>query len=572
MRLECSICASQSAPEDAADKGWVAMASCGHMYHRACIEKWQPKGGATDESRCIYRCKSRDVKWKVPGRYNKRQSLEFIPLFLPNGAAPSSDALEESQSQFEAVARRLSRGNQPAAPEEEEEEIEDADEPAQDGGSEVEQLRAALREARNEVRDQRQRHETERAELEQFRLQAQHLEQQVDQLGDRNAALQEQLNDRDEEDDFVAELEQQVANHDFEMATLEARYNHLKQKHNNLDSDFREAKIKWSEETRRLKEQLGVAGESGQDKIRELEQVIEEKDRELMHQQAKVDLAEKAQDDAAKLLEKARAATQKTVSEMDRQSKHFETKQNELKVQIKGLQGAALLAKKKIDRLKKQLGTKKGVVAGDDDDEDGDVPADLPNKTSRPFARTTSSRSRTSPSPGFFLDDDDPAPLFKVNNNSALLSPKKHARTKSVMDHDAYDISAGSLDADNKPTMDELDDDSDLEIVEPSDFKGKGRAASNSLRPLSSRPSLTNAFPSSSLSAFSSSAPVRGEKRSADAFLPSLFSSSATSANAFGPSKKPTLEKHRSDAYLPRLSEGLTSVGQKNKPKIGKKR
>ncbi|GAA5970817.1 hypothetical protein JCM11641_004466 [Rhodosporidiobolus odoratus] len=598
VKIECPICNTGKAPDDAATQHWVTMTSCGHMYHEACIAKWIPLDA--NAQKCIYKCPDRHISFPANPNSRRRIPVPMLRLFIPeNGNPPSSDAIEASQSQFYEKTRGPNKGKERAVVEEEDEEVDQGDDMEEDEGesaradeSELERLRRELRETRNAVRDQRTELNDLKTDYDALQVHARALEGSIDEREVRITALQAEVAEHVEPEQLreqIADLEEalQDANADAEeererlartIARGEAQRARMKTRYELLDGDYREAAIKRDEYKKRLEE----VSESGQ-RIKALRDEMDRKDREILQFKGQVDKANKERDDRT-------TRAHKLIGDAQDEARRLERDLEDERRRSKAAQGGNAEFKAKNEKLRKKLKewkAKKGTVV--DDDEESEAEDDLyaapappvagPSTTtsrsfgrtsSRTFARTTSSRSRASPSPSFFFDDDPaPQPAFTVNNNSRLLgSPSKHKRSRSVMDEDAYDISAGPPKAGDEesqalPTQEEEaeDDDSDIEFFEPISSTASHQA------PLTSHPSLANTrtLPSS---ATTSSTYATGPKRPAPF---STLASTTQSTSAWGGNKKPALSQSKADKHLPVLWQGTLDFGPKSRKKALRK-
>ncbi|GAA5903765.1 hypothetical protein JCM6882_003411 [Rhodosporidiobolus microsporus] len=654
-KLECAICLDSAPPEGSGDQPWVAVTSCGHVFHSICLSGWKPTGNA---SQCVFRCAERNVTYPRAAGSRSRVPLPVLPLYIAvAGNNPTSEGdFEASQAQFAG----------PDVVEDDpivDDEVDSSDEEdgaAREGESELDRLRRELRETRNTVREQR-------GELCDLKRAHDTLQQQAGQLefdvGEKNeeiAALQAQLGDiitpeaatrriEDLEEQVerlreALEVERDAAEEQAEEA--ETRLERLEHDHGLIQGDWNEARIKWSEERTRLRDALDRAGAGGAEKIKALEEKVEELDNAILHLKGKLDRADDERntlleriDVADSLVEKAKQAARERVKQAQQETEAFRaTSQKQLdeqKRRIRALEGgrAEYVAKnKKLSHKLDKLKAKKGFVPGDDDEEEDDPSAQLdappsPAKASTSFKRTTSSTSATAgpsrlfgrtasrsrlsaspfPSPFDGGDDDDDdddmyGPPLVVNNNSTLLaSPSKRKRQRSVMDEDAWEVSAegaaelgvgagggdenraGGARGGGRLVDDDDDDeeDSDIEIVEPpTKGKGKERASTStsSSRPFASHSRLGNTLP------FSSTAPTSTASTRSSAF-PTLFSSTSTSSASqpiasggwgAAAAKKPALSQQKTDKYLPAFAGGgskqkTLEFGQKKRPKVGKK-
>ncbi|GAA5849458.1 hypothetical protein JCM8547_000458 [Rhodosporidiobolus lusitaniae] len=572
VKIQCSICYDGQPPEDATEKGWVAITSCGHMVHEYCLKRWDDSKQKIEL--CPFGCTDRDVTCRPDRRdglvTKHRMSLPLLRLFLPEpgAGAPSSDAIAASQLQFFARSEGPVRASSRTL-ELEDDEIEDEEDDAE-GESEVERLRRELRVTRQNTRDQH-------VELESLRARLANSEPDLAALDTQEAEIS-----RVEELEIeIAELQALLGRAEKEKEEAEKAAREATTKAGLLEGDLHEARIKWREERTRLQKQLSIADTSGEVEIKRLEERIKAEENKVMHAAGRVDfaneeckIAEKEAERIKRLLDDERKRHQQDTKRHQQDTKVERERLQQLveaaQARAKQLEGANREYQLKNKKLKDKL-AKKGTIFDDEDVEPDNLPPAPAPPAARPFAprtfgRTASSRSRASPSPAMFDGDDDSTslPAFKVNNNSRLLaSPTKRKRERSVMDDDAYDVSDRSAElkqlSGRRPRLvenEEQDVDSDLEVLEPT-FpvnKGKGKASSTSsatLQPLSSRPSLTNSL----LPPFSSS-------------LQPLVSSSSTSSSG---TKRPALSQSKADKYLPSFQQGTLEFGQKKKPKVTRK-
>ena len=266
---------------------------------------------------------------------------------------------------------------------------------------------------------------------------------------------------------------------------LQARCDELVRERDELVNDHHEARIKWEEEMRRLKDKLRTSGASGEEVIRQLGQEIDEKDHEIFlcacpsasppcapdclltgdagtrrslkaaqdGHKLRADAACKAADEiAAKARQESLAvqaeAQQRIKVEKDKAAedhdirKRFERAHQDTLQRVRGppsnlrmnssksrgpdpLPSSRHAAQyKKLKKKLKDLQTKRGILATDSDDDAVSAP-----QASTSAATVSHKRSRTSLSP----DQAGPA-AFRINNNSRLLaSPTKRAHSLSLI-------------------------------------------------------------------------------------------------------------------------------------------
>ncbi|GAA5855683.1 hypothetical protein JCM9279_003302 [Rhodotorula babjevae] len=365
---------------------------------------------------------------------------------------------------------------------------------------------------------------------------------------------------------------------------LDARVDDLVRQRNEAQSVYHEAKIKWQEEVRRLKQQLNASGESGEEVIRQLGQEIEAKEREILHLKAAQEGREQRADEACKkAADAAQRARNESLAAQAEAKRSVEAAMDHaaqevrLRKRVDLANKAALEKIKKLKAKNKDRQTKRGVLApdSDDDDDDDNDNAFLPLNASITLSHT---RSRAS------LTPDDPSSAFRINNKSRLLaSPAKrsaHSRTPfdeagdvsletdPVEDADAdaeahpeddeleyADVDMAQDDDDeveNRPPQVDLDSDSDIEIVEPVPSKYFSSSAPVA-RPLGAR----NSAPAAAVDLFSpprsgsGSASTSGKKRAFGLTTLAEGSSSSSAASSSWASKKPALSQSRADKYLP---------------------
>ncbi|TNY23447.1 hypothetical protein DMC30DRAFT_21007 [Rhodotorula diobovata] len=373
---------------------------------------------------------------------------------------------------------------------------------------------------------------------------------------------------------------------------LQARYDELVRERDELVNDHHEARIKWEEEMRRLKDKLRTSGASGEEVIRQLGQEIDEKDHEIFLLKAaqdghklRADAACKAADEIAAKARQESLAVQAEAQQRIKVEKDKAAEDHDIRKRFERAHQDTLQRYKKLKKKLKDLQTKRGILATDSDDDAVSAP-----QASTSAATVSHKRSRTSLSP----DQAGPA-AFRINNNSRLLaSPTKRAHSRTPVDPcdisletdpveyaDADDdddleyVDAPRLieeaeeegvqhrgdEVENRPPVGLESDSSDVEIVESS-FFARPASSSAPARPLAARGSAVNAFPTASASsskkrAFGLTTLVEGSSRA-----------SSSSGSGWAP-KKPALSQARSDKYLPDFasSRAAATTGPKHRIK-----
>ncbi|GAA5825602.1 hypothetical protein JCM11251_000305 [Rhodosporidiobolus azoricus] len=503
--LECAICLDSRAPDEAKEKGWVAITSCGHVFHTDCLARYRypaPRSSNDPQfSRCPNRCPDRGVAYprSLNSHRDSRIPMPVLPLF-PNVASddPSSEGdFEASQALFAPPAL------------DDDDPIVDEDEAAaeeREGEGEVERLKRELRETRNTVREQRAELERLSADHDTLRQQASTLETTIAERNEVIEELQEQLDEVVTPKDALERVEQlELELKELRVQQKEARttLKKLQLKYTSVKGDWHKDCMEWEKERGKLTQELAQAGESGADKIKVLEEMLADRKKQIEHLQKAAqdaegerlkleallkgakELVQEEQQKAQEKVLKARETSQKQVDDQKRRIRALEGGLAEYKVKNKKLHH-------KVSKLK----AKKSLVPDDeneDDDNDDDYliaaappspakatassrrfarSASATSTTGRAFLRTTS-RSRNSPSPFNFAagysDDDLYGPVPVVNNNSTLLaSPSKRKRQRSVMDEHAWDVSAerggqGALDQGAGAVDEEMAEEMDTE-------------------------------------------------------------------------------------------------------------
>ncbi|GAA5968194.1 hypothetical protein JCM21900_003077 [Sporobolomyces salmonicolor] len=599
VRISCCICTSSRCPQDppgVTQSEYAAVSGCGHVFHKACIEQW-----FNQQSKPICPiCKTAyDVKCKTAG--NRRIDKPLVRLWLDTGDGPSSDAFTQSTQVLagQTYGRAKDKAKCVVPDDEEGDDIPGSD----DDSNDVEQLRRQRNEALQRVRQQREELERLRQlqdqseELEQLRAQNRQLEEDVETRDEQIVGLQADVDDMaDQLSGLNADVLEEAAK---DIDALEAENAELREREDDLSKETHDLK----NTVRKLKEKLAVAGESGQEVIRQLGVDIAERDKEIMRLKARIDKFEDemqaVKDEAKEKVEKARTAAEaarKKAQKFVEASDHSASvaladaaAQRQLVEQLRSAHKKyALLLRKAKDKYKR-LQEQRGVIVPGSSEDDNDLYAPLPARASvSPSGSRQHSRASTRPPLGSTSTHNrrrsgstSPAPQpFKIHNHSTLFSPtrKKPQRNlfEPALDDDDEDEEAAA--GPSAPTS----DDDDLIFVDPA--PAPAPAASTSSAPTSRAPlrPTRSVLPGREKSPPRPSSPplslspyfLSSTNRPVPIPMPTLVGPSLSQSGAGGgggaaaptPPKRPWASL-ASDRHLPDLGRGRVESGPKRKAK-----
>ncbi|GAA6053055.1 hypothetical protein JCM3770_000362 [Rhodotorula araucariae] len=381
---------------------------------------------------------------------------------------------------------------------------------------------------------------------------------------------------------LAAQLRSLQTRHD----ALQAAYNDLvelkdeqERRVNELQNVHDEAEVRWLQDKRRLEKKLEESGASGEELIRQLGAEIDEKDRQILLINGRIDgaeyAAEKALKEKAVALDQARrevaqakAAAQNEVNAAQQKcSVEYDARRR--------VERANEVMRRKLTKYRTKLQDaqmKRGILQTESDNDDDDDASAEQN----PAALTSTTPSRTRPRASLSPDPAEYA-AFRVNNNSRLLaSPTKRARARTAKDacevdkKDADDdlesvdepfVLKADDSAENQPPI-ALDSDSDVEIVESSYFcrPAASTSASSAARPLATRRTGASNVPPSS----AAGAGLRPSTKRAFGLTTLADGTRLAGGSA---AKKPARALARSDKYLPDFASGLAGTGPKHRLK-----
>ncbi|GAA5870770.1 hypothetical protein JCM1840_006800 [Sporobolomyces johnsonii] len=626
VRLSCCICTSSRCPRDppgVTESEYAAVSGCGHVFHKACVEQW-----FNQQSKPICPiCKTAyDVTCKTAG--NRRVDKPLVKLWLDTSDGPSSDAFTQDTQVLigQTYGRAKDKGKAKlVVPDDEEDEITGSDDEGLAAGdsNDVGQLRRQRNEAMQQVRQQREELERLRQlqdqseELEQLRAQNRQLEEDVDTRDEQIVGLQADVDDmadqlHDLNADELEEAARDIEALEADIRAFQAENATLREREDDLSKETHDLK----NTVRKLKEKLAVAGESGQEVIKQLGDDIADRDNEIMRLKARIDKfedemqavkneAKEKVETAREAAEAARKKAQKLVEASERSASVAladATAQRQLVEQLRGAHKKYALRLRKAKEKYKKLQEQRGVIVPGSSEEDDDLYAPPPPRASvspsrsrqssrapsrQPLASTSTHNRRR-------LDSTSPAPQpFKINNNSTLFSPTRKKQQRNVFepevddeeDHEAMDGARGT----GGGAHSDSDSDDDIIFVEPAPTASTSTSASAStstsrapLRPTrSGSSSLARTVPSdrhspprlsqpSFLSPYFSTDPPAPMPLPMP--MPTLTTAAQSSGGAAAGSAPPNTKRKfmaslASDRHLPDLGKGLVESGPKRKVK-----
>ncbi|GJN89073.1 hypothetical protein Rhopal_002047-T1 [Rhodotorula paludigena] len=599
---ECRVCFSSKpyAPGKGPEPDWVAVTSCGHVFHNACLQQWY---AVSDYNvGCPNRCTLRNVKQdKKPGsRFT--EPLPLLRLYIQPAAdgAPSSDAPGGDDEKARVKKDVKGKGKaRMVVEDDEDDDIADADEESEtssiDGGAaagpsdEASRLRRQWAAAMDTVRQQRAKISELQRDLDGARAEVE--ADALDYLGQPYCERCTADNSDDEGLGQMSRKEQiEVLKHELaelratsvskvqydlvthKLGQLEERCKDAEQWSTELENDFRTAQIEWQQIEKALRDQIEASGEDGRATIKALQHRIRDKDRENLKINGKIDGLEKKVQDAEQLADirvaKARQDAAAAQADARTQIASAQTQlQQELNVRKRFERANAVLRaqNKKLKAQRQELQAKRGIIASDSEPEEPKIASPPPAGASAksPLARQ---RSRNSHSP--FGEPANPPP-FRINTNSLLLaspSKKRHVRTPMDDCNVSYEepaVADGALDEsddDLEYVDDPRDGDENVAPSGPADAAPRDRLDDSS----SDIEVVESSYFARSAPAGRASASTAGVQRPIP--FPSLALGS-TAGTAVRPSKKLALSQSRSDKYLPDFTQGLTGSGPKHRVK-----